>query len=179
MSITFFIIVILATAAIIFLLAREGKPARERQARLEQLTQVQTEADVYTNILDRQVWDVFIAGLGHHCSKDDVGFFSGVVYNESDNPVDKKAMAIGNHFTKKIVGYIPNGILADYREWCGKKSRPCVGYIYWDGEQLRGRARVYPEMEDTSLIDQDVNKYASLVAEHFGWELNEDGSMKK
>ena len=135
---------------------------------------------IHTGICDDDVMEVFIAGLGHHCNRRDIGPFSGVIFPETDNPVDKKAMAIGCHRRKKILGYVPNAILTDYRKWCKREKRPCAGYIYWDGEYLRGRCRVYPSNneEDMDKFSEDATAYIKKVADHFGWDLNDDCSLK-
>ena len=130
---------------------------------------VTTEPTVFTGILDRTVNNLYIAGLAHHCSKKDIGFFSGVIFNEKDNPNDKKAMAIGNHANKKIVGYVPSAILSEYRDWCGCEKCPCIGFIFFDGEKLRGRVRAYSPKEDMSKVVDDAQEYAKRVCEHFGW----------
>lgn len=130
---------------------------------------VTEEPSVFTGILDRAVNDLYIAGLAHHCSKKDIGFFSGVIFNEKDNPYDKKAMAIGNHANKKIVGYVPSAILSEYRNWCGREKCPCVGFIFFDGEKLRGRVRAYHPKEEMSKAAEDAQEYAKRVCEHFGW----------
>lgn len=134
---------------------------------------VTDEPSVFTGILDRSpdVNNVYIAGLSHHCSKRDAGFFSGVIYNEKDNPYDKKAMAIWNHQTKKIIGYVPGAVLDEYRSWCKRKNCPCVGYIFYDSEHLRGRVRSYLPTADQAELIKDAQEYARQVCEHFGWPV--------
>lgn len=175
------IIVALVIVLILLYFSSQKKKIQADNTQVSQRTQVTSEPrTIRTGLLDDEVMEIFIAGLGHHCTKADIGTFSGVIFNEKDNPVDKKAMAIGNHFTKKIIGYVPNAVLDDYRKWCKREKRPCMGFIYWDGEHLRGRCRVYPtnNEEDMERYSEDGTKYAQLVAEHFGWKLNEDGSIK-
>jgi len=152
--------------------------ASSKSSTIADRTKVTTEAKVFTGIMDREVKEIYIAGLAHHCDKRDVGFFSGVVFPETDNPYDNKAMAIGSHIHKKIIGYVPAAILDEYRAWCKREKRICAGFIFWDGEHLRGRARVYTAEYSDSRIQDDLFKYADLVAEHYGWELNPDGSLK-
>ena len=133
------------------------------------------EADdpVETKVMDSHsdmLWDAYIAGLGHHCTVRDVGVFGGPVFNEKDNPVDKKAMAFGNAKTKKIIGYIPSAVLDDYRKWCGRKTAHCVGYIFMEGDTLRGRARIYHPDCDQEKIGEDSVAYILAVCERFGWK---------
>lgn len=117
------------------------------------------------------VKDVFIAGLGHHCNISDCGIFGGAIYNEKDNPVDKKAMAIGSYQSKKIIGYVPAAILDDFRKWCGRKNCHCVGYIYRDGGTLRGRVRAYHPDCDNKMLEEDGTQYLEMVCERFGWKI--------
>lgn len=133
--------------------------------------EVHEDIKIFTDILDRGdgVNDVYVAGLAHYCTRKDVGFFAGVVFNEKDNPYDRKAMAIGDTQKKKIIGYIPAAILSEYRKWC-KDKHVCVGYIFYDGEQLRGRIRAYLPDVDKDKMVKDMSEYAKIACEHFGWE---------
>ena len=168
-------IVGICMACIIYGSARRHK--RRRQL-LADWMDVTTEASPSTG-MDDEVNDIYIAGLHHHCTEWDIGPFIGVVFNEKSNPADRDAMAILDTNKRKIVGYVPAKILDDYRDWCKGKKRYCVGYIFWDGEYLRGRCRVYPSMDEVPEIEKDASRYTSQVADHFGWELNDDGTMKR
>lgn len=157
------------------------KPTKRDSADVARATKVTyPPRSVHTGILDDEVMEIYISGLSHHCFKSDVGPFSGVVFNEKDNPADKEAMAIGCHRRTKILGYVPAQVLDEYRKWCKGKKRACVGYIYWDGQYLRGRCRIYPSDKEADMekFSEDATKYTTIVAEHFGWELNEDCSLK-
>ncbi len=169
------LLIVVAIVATIFVVSRKWSGEQPSEESAVEVTYPPRSTS--TGILDDDVKEVFIAGLQHHCTRGDIGPFSGVVFNEKDNPADKNAMAIGDHYTKKIIGYIPNSILSDYRKWAGKSSRPCVGFIFWDGEYLRGQCRVYhvKEGEDMDKCSKDAVIYTSAVAEHFGWRLNEQG----
>ena len=175
------IAIIIIGGLVIWFSVKSSRANKERSEKIARRTAVTYEPrSLSTGILDDEVMDVFIAGLGHHCTMDDIGPFAGIVFNETDNPVDKKAMTIGCQRRKKILGYVPNAVLADYRKWCKREKRPCAGFIFWDGEHLRGRCRVYPTCEDGDLkkFNEDGEKYVKLVAEHFGWELNDDWTIK-
>lgn len=148
---------------------KDSQPADRRPAMM--MTDVREEINVYTGILDYSddINDIFIAGLAHHVKKKDVGYFTGVIGNEPDNPYDKKAMAIYCNQLGKIVGYVPSAILKEYRSWCKRRNCKCVGYIFFDGEYLRGRVRAYlPDLEPDEVI-KDALEYLEIVADHFGW----------
>ena len=148
-------------------------PRTAASAHREQVTY--PPRSIKTGICDDDSMEVFIAGLSHHCSSRDIGPFSGMIFPEPDNPADKKAMAIGCHRRKKILGYVPSAILNDYRRWCKREKRACVGFIYWDGEHLSGRCRVYPTVDDADmdLYQADGDAYFKIVADHFGWNLDD------
>ena len=139
----------------------------------EKAPEITEDIRPFTGILDHGggVNDFYIAGLAHHCSRKDVGLFTGTVFNEKDNAYDRKAMAIGNTQTKTIVGYVPSAILDSYRSWCGKKSCPCIGFVFFDGEALRGRVRAYLTDCGQEDIMKDIADYARQVCEHFGWPV--------
>ena len=128
---------------------------------------------INTDILDRgreNVNNFFIAGLAHHCTRKDVGFFTGMVFNEKSNSVNKKAMAVLSHQTNKIIGYVPESILDNYRMWC-KDKHICIGYVFFDGEHLLGRARTYKPGIDQNLMTKDIEEYARQACGHFGWQV--------
>jgi hypothetical protein len=136
--------------------------------------EVREDITIFTDILDRgRVYtnDVYIAGLAHHCSRKDVGFFTGVVFNEKSNRYNSRAMAVRSNQKEQIVGYVPETILDDYRKWCGKKNCVCVGYIFHDGEALRGRVRAYAPDADRDKMMKDIADYARQACEHFGWPV--------
>lgn len=171
---TFIIILLIVIVGLLFYSRIADKlPAsapKERRPTM-MMTSVMDEIDVCTGILDDsdEVNDVFIAGLAHHVKKTDVGYFTGLVGNESDNPYDRRAMAVYSNQLGKIVGYVPAAILEEYRDWCDRRNCKCVGYIFFDGEYLRGRVRAYlPDLEPDEII-KDAVEYLQQVADHFGW----------
>jgi len=167
-------VVVITLIAIVLDKIKSKRRTRERMAWLKD---VSTEAAPSTS-MDDEVNDIYIAGLKHHCTDLDIGTFSGYVFNEKNNPADPEAMAIVDNKKRKIIGYVPAKILDDYRDWCSGKKRYCVGYIYWDGEYLRGRCRVYPSLDEVPEIEEDAVEYITQVANHFHWDLNEDGTVK-
>ena len=140
----------------------------------ENAPEVREDIKIYTDILDRglvNVNDFFLAGLAHHCSRKDVGFFTGTVFNDKDNQHNRKAMAVYSNQKERIVGYVPEAILDNYRKWCGRKNCVCIGYIFHDGDALRGRIRAYLPDLDRELMMKDIAEYARQACEHFGWPV--------
>lgn len=173
----YFIFILMALAIIIIILSVNASCSKSTSAKKkapDRLMQNKTDVNVLTDVMDREVRELYISGLAHHCTRDDIGLFNGSVFNEKDNPVDKTAMAIRNNHTHHIVGYIPSAVLADYHNWSKRETKYCVGYIFWDGEHLRGRVRVYPSIDDDckNRVEEDATRYSQIVAEHFGWKFN-------
>lgn len=134
-------------------------------------TLVTEDIDVYTETLSHSagIFDFYIAGLAHHCNMRDLGIFTAVIFNEKDNPYDRKAMAVVDQNKMKIVGYVPAANLENYRKWCKRTDCIGIGYIFYDGKQLRGRVRSYlKEVEEESIL-KDMQEYADLVCGHFKW----------
>ena len=115
-------------------------------------------------------FDFFIAGLAHHCTKQDIGLFTATVFNEKDNEYNKKAMAVGHQQKSAIVGYVSEALLDDYRKWCKRADCPAIGYIFYDGEHLRGRVRAYHKECNIDDMLEDMQSYADIVCEHFDWQ---------
>ena len=129
------------------------------------------DTDAFFDSRSGMINHIFISGLAHHCSIQDCGIFGGIIYNDKDNPVEKKAMAIRSYQSKKVIGYVPAAILDDYRKWCGRKECHCVGFLYRQEGKLRGRVRVYHPDCDLELIEKDGAQYLEKVCEIFGWEI--------
>ena len=111
-----------------------------------------------------------IAGITYHCDKTDIGGFIGVVAPDPDNKYNKNAMAIYRNDTK-LLGYIPESQLNEYRIWSDCKPFTCVGYIE-PGDQypIHGKVKIikpynskYVEDETRSYIlwlrDKKGNKF--------------------
>lgn len=69
-----------------------------------------------------------ISGITMHCTESDKGIFYGIIYNESNNPCNPKAMAIVS-MKKKLIGYIPDSELNNYYKWNDGRPVTCVGFI--------------------------------------------------
>lgn len=174
MAAIFIIVGIIALVAIFYnvVLIQGRKPRKYTGGKIDWVPEadqwidtdaIDSHTDMYTNI--------FIAGLAHHCSIKDCGIFGGIIFNEKDNPVDKKAMAIGSHQSGKIIGYVPKAILEDYREWCCRKKCHCVGFVFRKEGHLQGRVRAYHPDCDLELVEKDGSQYLERVCEIFGWEI--------
>lgn len=159
-----FILLLIVVAAIVF-----WKKARTAKAGRYKAGMQKTTNDCPMKEGPGGSMDVFVAGLAHHCRQSDVGVFHGTVYNEKNNPVNNEAMAVWDNRTQKVIGYVPEAILDEYRHFCDGRRCTCIGYIYDDGEYLRGRIRAYREGMDSDAVKSDMDGYAKAVADHFGW----------
>lgn len=121
-------------------------------------------------------WHTYIAGLPHCASKYDVGGFTGWVENDFDNAYDSKAMGIYNSFGK-MLGYIPAKELLDYRDWCRGESMPCMGFVYVENGQYRGRVKILRPCNET-FLQTEFSRYAQWIYDNHGKEyLPESMSM--
>ena len=80
-------------------------------------------------------------------------------------------MAIWDNRSQKKIGYVPEAVLDGYRSYSKGKRCPCVGYIFLDGETLRGRIRSYSDDLDRDAVMKDIEEYAKQVCGHFGWTV--------
>lgn len=122
-------------------------------------------------------WHTYIAGLPHYASKYDVGGFTGWIENDFGNTCDPKAMGVYNSFGK-ILGYIPAKELQDYRDWCRGKPMPCMGFIYIEDGQYRGRVKILRPCNE-EFLQIEFNRYAQWISDNHGKEyLPKTMSMK-
>lgn len=158
-------------AIVLFIGARKKSKKFAIGKSLSEVQSTNEEPTVITGVLDRSdgIFDVFVAGLAHHCTVGDVGVFHGCIYNEKSNPVDKNAMAIWSDNKPGIIGYVPSAILSEYRDWSEGRKCSCIGVLFWNGDCLRGRVRAYAKGIDSTATRDDMDKYAMIVREHFGW----------
>lgn len=157
-------------AGIVAVVAIRSAQSRKKDRAGEYNADVQaTTDDIYVDTgFDAK--DVFISGLAHHAGRKDVGMFTGVIYNETSNPVDGRAMAVWDNRSQKILGHVPAAVLDEYYEYSGGKRCECIGYVYDDGEHLRGRVRAYRKDADRESVIRDMDEYAAQVCAHFGWK---------
>lgn len=170
MSGTLMFIIFIAVLVVVLAIgaAQKGKKARagERNAEAQATTD-----DIHVDTGFKDANDFFIAGMSHHCTRRDVGLFTGMVYNDSGNTYDRRAMAVWSHQANRSFGFVPAAILDEYRAWCKGAKCTCVGYVFFDGEMLRGRVRAYLPSCDKDAVMEDISEYARQVCEHFGWTV--------
>ena len=74
-----------------------------------------------------------IAGITHHCSRNDIGMISGITFLQTNNPYDKKAIALGrvnNGKVSDIFGYIPKEDKKAFNRFAGEWDHlPFLGFI--------------------------------------------------
>lgn len=112
-------------------------------------------------------WHTYIAGLKYHISKYDIGGFTGYVVNDPTNSHDSKAMAICSGI--KLLGYIPAKELTDYRKWCEAKPQPCVGFVYVEDGQYRGRVKILRPCNE-EFLQTELSRYLQWVRDNYGSE---------
>lgn len=159
------LLVFLAIVLVVLVVGASQKRKKQRAGEYYAAAQKETTDAIVDTGFPAE--DVFIAGLAHHCTRADIGMFTGFVYNDKGNPVNPDAMAVWDNRTQKIIGYVPEVVLEDYRAYCKGKRCRCIGYVYHDGEHLRGRVRSYlPGVNPNA----DMEEYTRQVCEHFGWQ---------
>ena len=110
-------------------------------------------------------WHTYIAGVKHCVSKNDIGGFCGCVVNDINNKYDNKAMGIYTH--GKLLGYIPAAELKAYREWSETDPMPCVGFIYSEGNELRGKVKILRPC-NLKFLEVEFSKYLQWVNDNYG-----------
>ncbi len=110
-------------------------------------------------------WHTYIAGVSYHCSENDIGGYSGYVMLDEDNLKDKRARGI--YSQTKLLGYIPANELIDYIDWSDGRPCPCVGFIFIEDGQLRGRVKILrPCNQD--FLKTEFNSYLTWVRKNYG-----------
>ena len=159
-------------AAVAVVLAVKSYQNTKKRKEGEKNADIQaTTEDVYVDTGFKGSKDFFLAGVQHHCTRSDIGFFTGVVYNDNGNIHDRKAMAVWCHQTDKALGFVPASVLDEYWTWSDGKKCTCVGYLFFDGEMIRGRVRAYLPSCDHDAVMKDIVEYAKQVCGHFGWSV--------
>lgn len=130
-----------------------------------------TKADVGISIKvtagsDDGTYYTKIAGVQHHCNKQDIGGFLGYIYSEPNNQYDKNAVAVYRNDNKKL-GYLPKDEIKSFREWSEKENLPCVGFIKAGDEvPLFGKVKIIDtDKDETDLI---VIRYVKWLVSNFG-----------
>ncbi len=134
--------IIVVICVVVFLFAISGNSKENKKTTTIKLR----KPELIIKMLNREgdlhedEWHTYIAGVPHHAFKSDVGGFCGYVANDPNNSYDKNAVAVYSKL--KLFGYIPARELADYRAWSEGAVMPCVGFIYIEDGQLRGRVKI-------------------------------------
>ena len=110
----------------------------------------------------------YIAGLYYHVSKYDIGGFTGWVAHDTDNTHDRRARGVYNSFGK-LLGYIPAKELDDFLAWCDSKPVPCVGFIYTDNGEIRGRVKMLLPC-NAEFLQTGFSNYLQWVCDNYGAE---------
>lgn len=107
-----------------------------------------------------------IAGVQHHCNKQDIGGFLGYICSEPNNQYDKNAVAVYRN-DNRLLGYLPKDEIKDFREWSEKENLPCVGFIKAGDEvPLFGKVKITDtDKDETDLI---VARYVKWLVSNFG-----------
>lgn len=110
-------------------------------------------------------WHTYIAGVNHHASKYDIGGFCGYVANDSTNAHDPYAMGI--YSSIKLLGYIPAKELKNYILWSGGEVMPCVGFVFVEDGQLRGRVKILKPCNQ-EFLEKEFSRYLQWVKDNYG-----------
>ena len=111
-----------------------------------------------------------IAGITHHCSRNDIGMISGITFLQTNNPYDKKAIALGrvnNGKVSDIFGYIPKEDKKAFNKFAVEWNHlPFLGFIREfiteDGKKgITGVIKLY-KGEGLKMVNQMV-KDAQLL----------------
>lgn len=119
--------------------------------------------------LHEDEWHTYIAGVKYHAYKYDIGGFYGWVGPDKDNLHDNKAMGIYASFDSKgkLLGYIPAKELSDYREWCDAQPQPCVGFIFVEDGEMRGRVKILRPCSE-EFLEKEFSRYLQWFKDNFG-----------
>lgn len=111
-----------------------------------------------------------IAGITHHCSRNDIGMIFGITFPQTNNPYDKKAIGLGrvnNGKVSDIFGYIPKEDKKAFNQFAGEWYHlPFQGFIREfiteDGKEgITGVIKLY-KGEGLKMVNQMV-KDAQLL----------------
>lgn len=178
------IVIIIGIVIVCCLMPSDSKKAKkttETKHRKPELVirMLNREGDLY-----QDEWHTYIAGLHYHASKSDVGGFCGYVANDPYNSYDKNAVAIYSKL--KLLGYIPARELADFREWSDGEVMPCIGIIYVEDGQLRGRVKILKPC-NMEFIQKGFSYYINWIKDTHGekylpknitWVFSQDSIIK-
>lgn len=115
---------------------------------------------------DEDEWFTYIAGVPHHATKYQIGGFCGWVAHEEGNKYDPYAMGVYNS-KGKLLGYIPAKDVKQYRAWCDAEPQPCVGFIYEEDGQLRGRVKVLRPC-NAEFLQTEFQRFVNWINNNYG-----------
>lgn len=107
-----------------------------------------------------ETWTTNVAGVSLHCGKEDIGGIIGYVKAEPTNTYNPNAMAVYLH-TGKLIGYIADRELDDYRYWSRCKTMPFVGYINVYNSDLSARIHIMVPKSRKFLVERAGKFYIS------------------
>ena len=118
---------------------------------------------------DEDEWYTYIAGVPYHGSTSDIGGFTGYVLNDLFNEHDANAMAVCRGNDMKLLGYIPAKELSEYHEWSDGWPMPCVGFIYIEDGQYRGRVKILRPCNE-EFLQTEFSRYLQWIKDNYGNE---------
>lgn len=107
-----------------------------------------------------ETWTTNVAGASKRCTKEDVGGIVGYVEAEPTNAFNPNAMAVYLH-TGRLIGYIYDTELDDYRYWSRCKKLPFVGYIQDEGTHVSSRIHIIVPKSREFLLERAGKFYIS------------------
>lgn len=107
-----------------------------------------------------ETWTTNVAGASKRCTKEDVGGIVGYVEAEPTNKYNPDAMAVYLH-TGRLIGYIYDTELDDYRYWSRCKKLPFVGYIQDEGTHISSRIHIIVPKSREFLLERAGKFYIS------------------
>ena len=162
-------VIILAIIAIFcFWCASLIKPAKNKKSPQRQKTKPVIQMLNREGDMQEDERHTYIAGLHYHVSKYDIGGFTGWVAHDTDNTHDRRARGVYNSFGK-LLGYIPARELDDFIAWCDSKPVPCVGFIYTDNGEIRGRVKMLLPC-NAEFLQTGFSNYLQWVCDNYGAE---------
>ena len=159
---------------ILIMLLNSASKKSEAEEKKRQVEIIKKNAKVNTELLDDDNWGdnyfhVSVAGTKYHCTSTDAGFILGLVEADVENEYNNKAMAVYDKFHKKLIGYIPEKILASYRQWSGAQPKLFIGYINYDYD-LYSYIKVYKSNVIDDKVIADLQDYMNSIHGKYGFD---------
>lgn len=116
--------------------------------------------------LNEDCWVSEIAGTEYRYNK--TGGFCGWIENDSENTYNKRSMGIYNA-DGRLLGYIPECDLNNYRWWCKGQPVPCVGVLYKERGGLKGKVYIALPCNE-EFLNEAFGQYMEVVKVVYGPE---------